>query len=441
MVSFFSRDRSSTPFRDHLFFLSLCLFVVSLYSPVIQVNNLSIAAIGLSWIYAGYYRNMKQLFKSPIAVGFLLFYAWQALSLLYSSNKLIGSMWLEYRSPMVYLPFFLATAKPCMMHARKLLLLFAWSSAAAALLGLLCGIAMALHTGDSGYLYNDNLGMLFDRQAVYFSMYINFGIVLFLYFLQERTIVRPLYRNLATTSVVLMILLNYLLASRVAMGVLLLTLVIYIGFLILKQKRYLTGLIILFGVFILAMIAAQVFPKTMKRLVSVTNSTYEYSNMHPVDHFNGEISKENWNSLNTRLAIWHCGKEVLKRHPLFGTGIGDVGDEMIEEYRMNGFYFGIRYNLNAHNQYLDIALEFGLIGLTAFLVLILGGSVYQALKERNVLQLYFILSLVIYLFTEVMFNRNQGITFIIFFMLILGERNKEPGLRQAEELIQPERNY
>jgi O-antigen ligase len=332
MVSFFSRDKSSTSFRDYLYFLSLCLFVVSLYSPINQVNNVSIMLMGICWIYAGYYRNLKKLFESPIGLGLLLFYGWQAMSLFYSGNKLIGSMWLEYRSPMVYLPILLATSKPGVIPVRKLLLLFAWSSALAALLGLICGIVMTLNTGDTGFLYNDNLGLLFDRQAVYFGMYINFAIILFLYFLQERTIAQPLYRNLATASVVLMILLNYLLASRVAMGVLLLTLAIYVGFLILKQKRYLTGLIILFGVFILAMIAAQVFPKTVKRLVSVTNSSYAYDNMHPVDHFNGEISKENWNSLNTRLAIWHCGKEVLKRHPLFGTGIGDVGDEMIEEY-------------------------------------------------------------------------------------------------------------
>jgi O-antigen ligase len=414
----------------NLLFLSLCLFVVTLYSPINQLNNIAIMLMGGAWIYSGGYKRIGNLLSDKVALCLLIFYLFQAISLFYSKNKTVGGMWLEYRSPMAYLALILGTSFIPDLQRRKLLLLFAWLTALAAVLGLFFGVFMFARTGDSGYMYNDNLGTLFDKQAVYFAMYVNFAVMIFVYFLHSGFIQGKRAKNMAILSIVLLTAFNYLLASRTSMLILAIFLVSYITYIILKEKRFLTGFILLFGMVILGVFTTQLFPKTTNRFVSVTNSKFEYNNLHPVDHFNGETSKENWNSLNTRLAIWNCAENVIKRNPLLGVGIGDAGDSLIEEYRKNSFYFGIRYNLNSHNQYLDVGLSFGLVGMLLFLSSLIFVPLFRIYKSRNYLMLFFVLSMAVYMITEVMLNRNQGVTFIAFFLILLGKSgmagDKEP---------------
>jgi O-antigen ligase len=420
MVTWLKEQRAFFSQKENAYCLTLCFFVLTLYSPLIPLNNLAIAAMGLVWIISGRFKNVSGLLKNKIAFGLLVFYAFQALTLLYSSNKSVGGMWLEYRSPMAYLPLILGMSTLTSSQRNKVLLFFAWLTASASFVGLAYGSFLAWHTGDSGFLYNDNLGLLFDKQAVYFAMYINFSVAIFIWALHYNLIHKQVQRNLGVLAIVGMTLVCYLLASRIALLILVCLVLGYVCVLIVQQKKYLTGFIILSGGGILAFLSPQLFPKTMSRFVSVTNSNYAYTNMHPVDHFNGEISKENWNSLNTRLAIWSCAGEIIKRHPLTGVGIGDVGDTLLEQYRRKSFYFGIRYNLNCHNQYLDVALGGGVVGEIVFLIAVLIVPVYKGFKNRNTLLVFFVLSLAIYLITEIMFNRNQGVTFICFFMLLLG---------------------
>ena len=275
---------------SNLFFLSLCLFVATLYSPVSQLNNIAIMLMGAAWIYAGKYKNIAQLFTGKVALGIMFYYLFQAATLIYSKNKTVGSMWLEYRSPLGYLALLLGTFTVSGFQRRALLLLFAFLTAIAGVIGILFGFYMILQTGDTGYIYNDNLGILFDKQAVYFAIYVNFAVMILVYFLHKKYIPQKKHRNLALASIVVLVLVSYLLASRMSMLILGLFLIGYIVYIILKQKRYLTGFILFFGIIIISVFSIQLFPKTTNRFVSVTNSKFEYSNLHQVDHFNGETS-------------------------------------------------------------------------------------------------------------------------------------------------------
>ncbi len=424
MVSLAGEEKKNFFNSANLFFLSVCLFVITLYSPVSQFNNVAIMLMGAAWIYSGHVKKIGNLWSDQIALGLMIYYLLQAISMFYTKNKTVGGMWLEYRSPLAYLSLILGTCHLSAAQRRKVLLLYAFLTAAAAVIGLVFGIVMYSRSGDSGYIYNDNLGTLFDKQAVYFAMYVNFAVMIFVYFLHQGFIRSKAFKNLAVLSIIILAGVNYLLASRTSMLILVVFLVGYILYIILKQKRFLTGAILLLGILIMGVLSTKMFPKTTNRFVSVTNSKFEYKNLHPVDHFNGETSRENWNSLNTRLAIWNCAGEVIRRNPLFGVGIGDVGDNLIEEYRKNDFYFGIRYNLNAHNQYLDVGMGFGLLGFVIFLGALIVVPLVTAFARKNYLLIFFVSSMAVYLVTEVMLNRNQGITFIAFFLILLGKGDK-----------------
>ena len=80
-------------------------------------------------------------------------------------------------------------------------------------------------------------------------------------------------------------------------------------------------------------------------------------------------------SINTRLLMWKTTFEMIKDRPIFGSGIGTFKMNYLfyqAEFLNNNSYF-IKYSGNAkeaHNEYLQIAAELGLLGLGIFLYII-----------------------------------------------------------------------
>jgi len=402
-----------------LYFRSICLFVISLYGPFIKFNNVAIICMGLAWIYAGNYRHLKRLLMNKAAMALLLWYLYQVCTLVYSTNRSNGLKWTEYRSPLIYLPFFLGTSLLLKSEIKKILLLFAWTTAAAALLGLGYGVFQTLNTGDTGYLYNDSLGILFEKQAVYFAMYVNFAVVILLWNLQQGYFGKTRIRNLAVCTVIFLVAFVYLLACRTALLLLLVVIAGQLVYMIYSRKQYLTGAILALGLVLAGSFFYKLFPKASSRLLFVTQMNYNYESKGPADHFNGAHTSDNWNSVNTRLAIWSCSKEVIREHWLVGTGIGDSEDALIKEYEQRHFDFAIQYRLNSHNQYLDALLSFGVIGFVLFVGAVFFFPFREAWRRKDKVFLFFMCSLTIYLITEVMFSRNQGLAFIGFFIPLM----------------------
>ncbi|MBL4577843.1 MAG: O-antigen ligase family protein, partial [Flavobacteriales bacterium] len=68
-------------------------------------------------------------------------------------------------------------------------------------------------------------------------------------------------------------------------------------------------------------------------------------------------------SLSQRWEFWKTGLNVLKKNPLLGVGTGDVYNNMLAQYEADASLLVPAYRKHPHNQYLSIALAFGLIGL------------------------------------------------------------------------------
>ena len=105
-----------------------------------------------------------------------------------------------------------------------------------------------------------------------------------------------------------------------------------------------------------------------------------------------------------RLLIWQSAIGVIKKNILLGVGTGDATKTLTEEFIARGYVTGFYNNLNAHNQFLEILLENGLIGLILFLT-ILGYMIYIAVSQRNLLLGLFIVSTIIFFLFETMMNR------------------------------------
>jgi len=126
-----------------------------------------------------------------------------------------------------------------------------------------------------------------------------------------------------------------------------------------------------------------------------------------------------------RLLIWRSAIGVIKKNIVMGVGTGDASDELKKEFKNRGYINGFYDNLNAHNQFLEVLLENGLIGIILFLT-ILGYMSYIAISQKNILSGLFIIMMFIFFMFETVLNRLAGITFFALFSFLLIHVKSKP---------------
>lgn len=119
-----------------------------------------------------------------------------------------------------------------------------------------------------------------------------------------------------------------------------------------------------------------------------------------------------------RFLIWKASVEIARNNGLLGVGIGDVRTELAKQFEKHGEKDMAKERLNAHNQFIEILLENGLIGLVLFLVLF-GYMIFIAFSEKNLIYGLFILMMFNFFMFETVLYRLSGITFFSLFSFLL----------------------
>ncbi len=116
--------------------------------------------------------------------------------------------------------------------------------------------------------------------------------------------------------------------------------------------------------------------------------------------------------VETNKNIWG----IISDHWTFGVGTGDLRQEILEAYNENEFTEGIAIKYNAHNQYFEEWARSGLLGLICLLGILLVslGRSFSGLPEHLVL----VICLCLFLTVESALNRQQGFSFILFFLCL-----------------------
>ena len=122
-----------------------------------------------------------------------------------------------------------------------------------------------------------------------------------------------------------------------------------------------------------------------------------------------------------RYDIWKFSTQIFKEEKpyLFGIGTFKTQELLVSKYqlmpiekRKNWF---IERNFNTHNQYVDIVLSYGIIGLLIFMMFM---KELIAFFYKNIYSLNLVLSLILFLFVENLFHRQLG-SFIFALTLVL----------------------
>ena len=136
-------------------------------------------------------------------------------------------------------------------------------------------------------------------------------------------------------------------------------------------------------------------------------------------------SEVNWKNLDQRTREWYCAIQLIKEKPIFGHGIEKVEDRMVEEYLKNRWVEEASLRYNAHNQFLETQMTYGIPGTLSLLWMLFTPIIFRKRLMYPKLATAFVLMMTFFLMFESMFVRQWGIMFFTLFYCILLIPSKE----------------
>ena len=126
----------------------------------------------------------------------------------------------------------------------------------------------------------------------------------------------------------------------------------------------------------------------------------------------------NGGSLSQRIEYTRASFHIIKKHPLFGVGTGDVPNAFAEAYNEIQSPLSDEFRYRAHNQYLAITVAFGLVGLALFLTSLLF-PYFSSKKNRHYLYTIFLCVILLSMFPEDTLETQAGASLFAFFNALL----------------------
>lgn len=401
-----------------------CAILTVIVLPV-YIHYLPVMMIlwGLCWIYENRTGLSKELFRNNKAATlfllFVIFYVWQISGLLFSESLSTGFERLFKRLSFVVFPMVLFyPGEEVKKNIRLILRLFAFGT----LLYILFCFANALHhsllienhkwvfqSHPKDYDYeNFFYGLRFSEPVhpSYLAMYIIISVLILLEDIFDRTL-SFIQKSYYILTVIILIVTLYLLSARAGM---LAAIIVFPAYFLLRLYNYYARWAVMAFIGMLVVLFGLIAVKNTR----VSNSIDNISNQK------GEIIKK-----DPRLLIWQSAFGVIKKHPVLGVGTGDATSKLKDEFVARRYLEGYYDNLNVHNQFLEIWLENGIIGLLIFMS-ILAYMTYISIKQKNVLSGLFIVTTIVFFIFETMMNRLGGVSFFALFSFLLIYSKEEP---------------
>ena len=131
-----------------------------------------------------------------------------------------------------------------------------------------------------------------------------------------------------------------------------------------------------------------------------------------------KYNNPNGGSLSQRIEFTRASLHLIGQHPWFGVGTGDVPLAFSQAYDEIHSPLAEEYRFRAHNQYLAIAVAFGIVGLAFFLFVLLYPW-FAWRKNHTYLYLAFLTIMLLSMFPEDTLETQAGVTLFAFFTSLL----------------------
>jgi O-antigen ligase len=391
-------------FRLQVLNISLILAVVTI--PLQNnLNSWAIVFFCVSCVIANIPTRIK-LPKPWLFLTGLGLFLWMALTFFWDTSGGFSIKNLEGYAGFVFLPFVLSIAPPFSEKTiRHACLAFLVSVTVVGIACLVLSWVEYRETGDSRVFYYHYLSQQMGLNAIFLSNYCIAGMSWLLYFWFVRT---PAPSKSGAgwiiTWCIFLFSFVFLLSSKLVIFLMLLMLTFFLLYIGKKRKQLRGALIILSLVIIAATVAVNKFYYLRWRL-SVT----EFKNY--------EGATDDQNGFAARLLMWRSTVELVRDRPIAGYGVRGANEILFKKYEEKNFVLGIENRYNSHNQYLQIALMSGLIGL-GFFIAFLAIAWGRAIKSKSILLTLILLHFITISLVESTFEVQQELIFFLFFIFL-----------------------
>ena len=402
--------------RLSFLFACICIFLIPFYTPFIPPFMILWLLSRIFEISINYrkYRKLPQYSRSVVklAILFMIFFLSEAATLIYTENLSNGLNIVFSRLSLLVFPLlFIFPGQYLAKNVKFLTKLFATGTvlyiiycflyAAIRSVSFVDGqIILNTHPPEGywmSYFFGSYLSV--NQHPSYAAMFVILSILIALESILDPDNRRERYFWILSTLILLASV--YFLSSRAGFIIIFITVPLYL-FIKLKSVIKKISLIIL----LISLIIAGVFVvKTNERINIILGYVVDGS-------FREKIASDG------RILIWKSALEVIKKNPVTGVGIGDVRDELMEIYENVGDEDIIKSRYNAHNQFLEIAVEGGLISLFIFLSLVVY-MVCTAITRQNLMFGQFLIIILVFFMFETVLYRLAGVSFFSVFSFLL----------------------
>jgi O-antigen ligase len=371
----------------------------------------------LSWIYENY-NEFGIIFRDNskyrlLVMAFLLYFLWQVISILYTSEIYIGWSNIFGRLSLVIFPIvFFKPGERIRSNSLNLLRIFSISTTiyVASCFGYALyrsldfyngGLSFNPHPLDAewiNYFYGTDLA--YSIHPSYLAMYVLISVFISFESWYDKSL-KKWFRILWLVIGILLFISIYFISSRAAILAAIVMISFYAIYKIIHRKK---SRIIWMSIIVILLISLPL----IKNNDRVNLLLQGFSKEHGF-----ELRRQ-----DERIIVWKSAIKIIKKHPLLGVGVGDVRTELVKEYIRIGEEKLEKERLNAHNQFLEVLIEGGLIGFS-ILLFIFGSLIYIAINDKNLLLGLFIVMIVIFFMFETVLYRLAGVSFFPLFSFLL----------------------
>lgn len=385
-----------TKLKEPLFYLSLVGVLITLAFPKHDINSKAIIFSAICLVIYNPFPEKLSLFKKNI-IPFLIVSAlfWiSGLGMIYTENIEEGTKILTRNFPFLIFPLIFSTINLDRKATNFLLKYFSLSVVLAAIFVLFKAVYLKINNMGN-YFHFLKLEELQDKHNTYFAMFCVVAITYFLFNLKKKN---WLYLGW------ILFLLGYIYLLSVRISVIAL---FFVGAIYLLSHRKTISV----RYFYLTFLGCAMVPI----LFYLSPSFQEKFN--PYTPQGEEISDVESRKIHWQAAIDKIGKNNF----LFGQGTGDGHTGLYENYQKFGFHTGFFEKYNAHNQYIEIVLYYGLVGLVILLIM-LTYTFRENFVQKNYFAIAVIMIFIIFMMTESILQRHDGIVMFAFFIALFSTK-------------------
>jgi len=398
-------------------FYYVCLYIAAFAIPLPYIfGAASIALLSLAWLFTASlkdaFKNLRQ--RKALWLPIILF-ALHAISYFYSSDKEQSSLDLSKKASFVILPVIVGLGPS--ISKQVLEKLFAAFVSSLSLITLFClsragYIWVKDHTTEQFFYHTLVAGL--DANAIYYALYTIFSLsILLLHSWSDVVMFKRKWIYYLITS--LQILFLVLLSSKTLL-VFFILIVLPIFLMRHRRKSLLVPRILAVTIFIISIC-----------LLAFTNNPIRvryqqvFQNNENAIWQSNDPSGKHFNNLTLRLFIWKTACQNIKENDLywFGCGNGDV--EVYQKRKLHVYDDKIdtRYNpyiwkFNLHNQFLQMFMMLGILGLVTFLLFIFIPFFHLNKAPDSNIFLLFHLSFLFIILQESALQTQAGIIYYLF---------------------------